>query len=586
MKPSLTLAALVLSLLWPLRARAQDEDAALARYFHDYLETSLRQRPVMASGLGDHRYDGSIEDLSPAGRREWLQLDRQTLARLPAQIHYPRLSRAGQVDFEIFQHELVKSIWLAENTHPFEHDARVYNQYINDSVFLLLTHSSAPKETNIANCLARMAEIPKVVAAARRNLRNPPLPILETAIRQNRGAISFYERDLFDLAGETPRASELKASAARVASILRDYQAFLERDVRPKAGGNWRVGKARFTKKLDFELDAGITADQVVADAEIEFQRVKRDMYVIARQLWSREFPQEALPPDDDAGRRETTARVLHSLGKNHGKPEELTADARATVDRIRAFIRDHDILRLPDPDQCRVIEMPEFQRGNSLAYLNSAPPLDPTASSLYAVSRPSADWDPKRVQSLLEEYNRHMLQILTIHEAYPGHYVQLEYANRNPSLIRKVLGSGVYIEGWAVYGEQTMLDQGYGGGDPALRLTQLKFYLRAVANAIIDNKMHCTRISDDDVMKFLTQDAFQSDEEARLKIIRAKQTSCQLSTYFVGRMAIYRLRQQIEREMGPKFELGRFHEAILDLGSVPVKYLPELVRARLREPR
>jgi uncharacterized protein (DUF885 family) len=211
---------------------------------------------------------------------------------------------------------------------------------------------------------------------------------------------------------------------------------------------------------------------------------------------------------------------------------------------------------------------------------------LDPVASSLYAVSPPSADWDPKRVESLLQEYNRYMLQILTIHEAYPGHYVQLEYSNRNPSLIRKVLGSGVYIEGWAVYGEQTMLDQGYGDGDPALRLTQLKFYLRAVANAIIDNKMHSTQMTDDEVMRLLTHDAFQSDEEARLKIVRAKQTSCQLSTYFVGRMAMYRLRQQIEREMGSSFDLGRFHEAVLDLGSVPVKYLPELVRARLNQPR
>ena len=189
-------------------------------------------------------------------------------------------------------------------------------------------------------------------------------------------------------------------------------------------------------------------------------------------------------------------------------------------------------------------------------------------------------------MQSLLEEYNRYMLQILTIHEGYPGHYVQLEYANRNHSLIRRVLGSGVYIEGWAVYGEQTMLDQGYGNGDAALRLTQLKFYLRAVANAIIDHNLHAGSMTDDEVMHFLTRDAFQSDEEAHLKIIRAKQTSCQLSTYFVGRMAIYRLRQQVEREMGGRFDLARFHEAILEAGSVPVKYLPELVRARLKEPR
>jgi uncharacterized protein (DUF885 family) len=178
------------------------------------------------------------------------------------------------------------------------------------------------------------------------------------------------------------------------------------------------------------------------------------------------------------------------------------------------------------------------------------------------------------------------MLQILTIHEAYPGHYVQLEYANRTPSLIRRVLASGVYIEGWAVYTEQTMLDQGYGDGDLALRMSQLKFYLRAVANAILDHRMHCTQLGDEEAVGFLTERAFQSEGEARLKLIRAKQSSVQLSTYFVGRMAHYRLRQQLERELGSRFDLGRYHEAVLEPGSVPVKYLPELVRARLLQAR
>jgi len=174
---------------------------------------------------------------------------------------------------------------------------------------------------------------------------------------------------------------------------------------------------------------------------------------------------------------------------------------------------------------------------------------------------------------------------VLTLHEAYPGHYVQLDYANRNPSIIRRVLGSGVLAEGWANYCEQMMLDQGYGGGDLALRLTQLKYYLRAVANAILDYKMHCTNLTDEAALQFLTQSAFQSEGEARLKILRAKQSSCQLSTYFVGRMALCRLRQQVQRELGDGFALERYHQAVLETGSVPVKYLPELVRERLTRP-
>jgi uncharacterized protein (DUF885 family) len=273
-------------------------------------------------------------------------------------------------------------------------------------------------------------------------------------------------------------------------------------------------------------------------------------------------------------------------VGHDHGKPENLVADTRQTVARLKTFIQEHDILRLPDPDTCRIIEMPEFERGNATAYMNSPPPLDPKANGYFAVSPPPKDWDAKRVNSYLEEYNSSMLQVLTIHEAYPGHYVQHAYANRNPSLIRHVLGSGAFIEGWAVYTEQTMLDQGYGDGDLALRMSQLKFYLRAVANAIFDHNMHCASLSDDDALKFLIEQAYQSEGEARLKIIRAKQSSVQLSTYFVGRMAHYRLRQAAERELGDAFDLGRYHEAVLAHGPVPVKYLPELVHERLRQPR
>jgi len=248
-------------------------------------------------------------------------------------------------------------------------------------------------------------------------------------------------------------------------------------------------------------------------------------------------------------------------------------------VDKIKSFIRDRHILTLPDPDTCKVIEMPEFQRGFSAAYLNPAPPLDPKADSLYAVSPPPKEWTPARVETFLREYNSAMLQILTIHEAYPGHYVQLAYSNRCPSQIRKILSSGSFAEGWAVYTEQMMLDQGYGDGDLSLRLHQLKFYQRAVINAILDNKMHCENISDDEAMKFLVERGFQTEAEAVGKILRAKQSSTQLSTYFVGRTAFYRLRQAVERKQGDAFDLAKFHQAVLNHGTLPVKYLPELVK-------
>ena len=569
-----------------LIAQAQSEDAKLESFFKGYLDEHFRLQPATATEMGDHRFDSQLEDLTPEARRRWLELTHKTLAALPKTVDHGKLSRPSQIDYEIFEHSLKASEWLTQNMHPFEEDTRVYNGFINDSVYLLLTQSSLPKETNIANCIARMRQIPKIVDAARHNLNNPPRVHTETAIKQNRGAISFYEHDIFEFAGETPQAAQLKAAATPVVDCLKQFQTFLEKDLLPRANGQWRIGAKKFAHKLELELDAAVSADQVMADAENEFNRVEREMYVVARQLWSHYFAHQVLPPDDQEGRRTTVQRVMEAISKEHCRPEELTREMGRRVASLKQFISANDILRLPDPDHCQVVEMPEFKRGNSTAYMEAPAPLDPNGTGHLAVSPPPRDWDARRVNSYLEEYNSRMLDILAIHEGYPGHSVQLEYMNRNPSLIRRVLQSGVYIEGWAVYTEQMMLDQGYGNGDLALRLNQLKFYLRAVANTILDHKMHCSNLSDDEALTFLTQGCYQSEGEAKLKVIRSKQSSCQLSTYFVGRMAHYRLRQQIERESGDKFELGRYHEAVLDPGAVPVKYLPELVRARLQNPK
>jgi uncharacterized protein (DUF885 family) len=564
--------------LSPAILAAEPEDAKLTTYFKAYLDEWFRQQPVEATRLGEHRFDDQLDDVSARAREGWLARDRQALADLGTKIDYKKLSRSAQIDHEIFQHHLERSLWLAEQTRRFERDPRTYNDYISESVYLLLTQSTLPRTSNIKNCVARMAQVPRIVAAAQANLKNPPRIWVETAIRQNQGAIQFYKRGIYQLAEETPQRSALKPAADRLVPVLEKYQQFLEKDLLPRARGEWRLGKERFARKLVLELNAGLTADQVLSDAEAEADRVEREMYVIARQLWALTFPKEALPPDDTEGRQDTIRRVLERYNREHGKVDDLVVDARATVARIKEFIKKKDLLRLPEPDRCQVIEMPEFQRGFSVAYLNPAPPLDPRASSYYAISPPPRDWDARRVESFMREYNRYMLQILTVHEAYPGHYVQLAYSNRHPSLIRRVLSSGVFAEGWAVYTEQMMLDQGYGKGDLPLRLNQLKWYLRAVTNAILDHKMHCQNMSDEQALALLVGRAYQSEGEALGKIVRAKLSSCQLSTYFVGRMAFYRLRQQVERQQGKKFQLGRFHEAVLAHGTLPVKYLPELV--------
>jgi len=562
------------------------EDEKLESFFKSYLEQHFQQEPTAATALGDHRFDDRLDDISPEARAGWHQLVRQTLKALPGQVDYRKLSRNGQIDYEILQHDLKRQEWSFANRQPFARDARVYGGYLSDSVYALLAQSTLPRETNISNALARMAQFPRVIDEARRSLTEPSRPILETAILQNAGAINFYERDIFNYTEGTPQQAALEAACSKVVARLREYQQFLEGPARERAQDNWRLGKSKFARKFELETDVGLTAEQNMQDAQTEFARVHAELYTVARQLWPKYYPEAVFPPDDAAGRREVILRVITAVNQEHGDADSLVSDARSTAEGIKKFITEHDFLRLPNPDRCEILEMPEFRRGNSLAYMDNAAPLDPNGRSIYAVSPPPADWTPEQRNSFLEEYNRHMLKILTIHEAYPGHYVQLEYANRCPSLIRRVIQSGVFIEGWAVYTEISMLNEGYGEGDLRLRLMQLKFYLRAVANSILDYRMHCTKMTDEEAMKFLMEEAFQSEGEAKLKVIRAKQSSVQLSTYFVGRMAHYRLRQTIQREQGKTFELGRYHEAVLDNGSISPKYLPELVRLRLSEPR
>ncbi|QEH38171.1 hypothetical protein OJF2_67690 [Aquisphaera giovannonii] len=560
-------------------------DERLQATFRDYLNELFRREPLTATSLGDHSHDDRLDDIEPAARKATLDFKRATLETLSREIDPATLSADGRVDLDIFRNALTRDIWLAENFKPFEEDPRVYGDYTTGSVYLLLTQSSLPKDANLAHAMARMEQIPRILSVARRTITSPPKVVTETAIRQAEGAVAFYTTELFELAGQKPGEGPLGAKAAALVPAIKAHVEFLKKEVLPRAGENWRIGREKFARKLEMELDSGLGADEVLAEARREANRVQREMEVIARQAWGTLFPGKVIPTDDPAGRRELVRRVLEKVADDHGTAETLVDEARATVGDIKAFIRDRKILALPEPDQCRIIAMPEFMRGNSVAYLNPAPPLDARGSSEYAISPPPADWSKARADSLLREYNRAMLKILTIHEAYPGHYVQLEYSNRCPSLVRKVLSSGTFAEGWAVYTEQMMLDQGFGDGDLGLRLNQLKFYLRAVVNAILDHEMHAGTMTDDQALDLLMNRAYQTEGEAVGKIIRSKQSSCQLSTYFVGRMAFYRLRQAIQAQQGESFDLARYHEAALSHGTIPVKHLPALVRRTLALP-
>src|SRR5262245_28331197 len=299
-----------------------DEDARLTAFFRKYLDEEFRHRPLEATRLGDRRFDHLLDDLSGKARAANTERTRKTLEELPKQVDHDKLSAGGRLDFEILRHHLKRSLWLDENFDPFVTDPRTYSEYISDSIYLLFSQSTLPKERTIDHCIQRMALVPRIVEQARANVKNPAKVFVETALRQNLGAIRFYESGLFDLAGDTPRKDELKQAAARIVPVLKDYQKFLEDELLPAAKGEWRIGKEKFARKLELELDAGLSAEEVHREAESEMARVLRDMYVIARQLWGQAYPRQPLPADDAKGRAETIRRVLEHFNKEHGKAE------------------------------------------------------------------------------------------------------------------------------------------------------------------------------------------------------------------------------------------------------------------------
>lgn len=558
----------------------------LTLLFKEYLKQEVDLQPFLGTRLGDHRHAERLESLDRKSQQERLAHHQATLKMLSEMEQRSNLSLDDRVDLETWINHEKRWLWGAEVLQPLYTDPRLYSEYISDCTFLLITQTTLPKIRIQQACLARTREIPRIVKEARNNLSAPQSPkparvFVETAIRQNLGSIAWYRSGMLQLLAPLPDPTDLRQACVLATKALESYHNFLTEELLPAAKGDWRLGIPKYEEKLRLDLESPLNRIAIREEANREFSRVTKSMESLARTLWPGVIKDQPVPPEGTPSRH-VIAPVLRAASMDRGTVHSLVADARLAANDLKSFIRQRNLLTLPEPDRCDILEMPEFQRGNSVAYLNNAPPLDLQARSVYAISPPPADWDARRVESFLDEYNRRMMRILTLHEAYPGHYVQLEYGNRHPSLIRKVLASGVYIEGWAVHMEQVMLDEGFAKDDAPLRLLQMKWYLRAVANAILDQGMHCDHWTDEKALRFLVDDAFQSEGEAIGKIVRSKQSSCQLSTYFVGRSAMHNTRLATQARLGNKFDLKTYHHAVLGVGAVPVRHLPALIQAAL----
>ncbi len=346
----------------------------------------------------------------------------------------------------------------------------------------------------------------------------------------------------------------------------------------PNAKGEFRVGAELYDQKLQFALMSSLSRAEIGQRANTELQRVRAEMYGIARQvLKGRRGAPATQENPTDAQRQKAIEAALELAYAERPSREKVVDAAKQALDVATAFVREKDLVTVPD-DPVKIILMPEFQRGVAVAYADSPGPLDKGLDTYYAISPIPDDWTKAQTDSFLREYNNRMIHLLSIHEAMPGHYLEGAHSARHPSTLRGVLRSGLFAEGWAVYTEDVMADSGYMDNDPLFRLVQLKFYLRTIANAILDQGVHVDGWSREKAMHLMTHDTFQQEREAAGKWVRAQLTSAQLPTYFVGSAEHFDTRKAAEAKLGERFNLKAYHDQVLSYGAPPVRFVRQLM--------
>jgi uncharacterized protein (DUF885 family) len=545
-----------------------------------YLDEMMALTPVNATSLGDHRFDDQLDDVSAAGYQKRTVLAHELLAQIQA-LDARQLSRANQVDARLLENELEYQIWRVERLAEWRWNPLLYTELAGNSVYGLLSRDFAPAPERLRHVGARLAELPRFLEQVRASLVPERVPEIhaETAIKQNSGVLSLIDQLIVPQLGTLPEADQatLKSAITQARSAIAQQQLWLEKKLLPAAKGNYRLGATLYDAKLRFTLDSTLSRQEIRIRAQDELTRTRAAMYDIARGVLQNQPAAPPLPaaptPDEQQA---AIAAALELAYAEQPRRDQVFETARHAFDTTSAFVRSHDLVTLYD-DPIEIIPMPEFQRGVALAYCDPPGPLDQGQKTFYVISPIPDDWTGAQVKSFLREYNTRSIDNLTIHEAMPGHYVQLMHANRYHSPLRAVLASGSFIEGWAVYTERMMVEEGFLDGDPLMHLIQLKWYLRTIGNAILDQAVQVDGISRDEAMHLMTHDTFQEEREAAAKWTRAQLTSAQLPTYFVGVQEHLALREEVRGKWGRTFNSKRYHDTVLSFGSPPVRYAREL---------
>ncbi|MGD1047377.1 MAG: DUF885 domain-containing protein [Candidatus Krumholzibacteriaceae bacterium] len=558
-------------------ARERTEDARFEGLSKEFLKEYLRAHPSDATGVGEHRYDHELENMSRDAIGAEVVSFKSYLARLES-VDETKLSRDNRIDAEVVKNAIRLELLEAEDVRSYETDPMLYTNLLGNSIYYLLARDFAPLGTRLDAAADRLVKFPAVIEQAMANLSNPPKISTETAISQNRGLMALVKNDLLQEAAKAPGASKkLEKAAGPALDALQRYQDFLEKDLVNRSLGEIRLGRPLYERLAACVLQTNMTPEEIVAAAYGEIDRVHDDMYELAAPLYARATGAKPLVNPSRADRIRIIKAVLDETAKDHPEPSGILDACKAAFVEASAFVREKDIVTIP-AEPFEIVRAPEYSRGPSIAGLQAPGPLDRELKYYFFVSPVPEDLDREQTEEYLREYNNDMIRLVTIHEAMPGHFVQLAYGNRNPSIVRSVWGNDAFSEGWAVYCMELMTSLGFHGGDPRLKLQWEKFYLRTITNAIVDSGLHREGMTEKEAVKLLTEDGFQEEPEALIKWRRAGLSPAYLSTYFVGYQEIRALRREAEERAGSGFVLKDFHEKLLSLGALP----PRLAREAL----
>jgi uncharacterized protein (DUF885 family) len=552
------------------------DDAAFSVYENSFLEGLWKLDPDRATLAGYHKYDSLLVIPDDKSRNKMLNFAKVQLDSL-SRFEITTLADANKIDYHIMQNEMEATEWRIQQLRAYQWDPSSYN-VIGTFAYILSEHY-APLAKRLRNFYEKMANLTAYYKEAEKQIKNPAIELTNLAIEQHTGGLEVFEKDFADSLkkanlpqGEQKQMLDRARTSVEVVKAFTEWLKALKND-KPRT---FRLGKELYDAKFKYVIQSESTAQQLYNAAMERKKYVHREMAKISKQLWPKYFGTKPMPADS----LDMIGQLIDTISSKHVQPAEFQSAIENILPKLTAFVRSKDLVT-PDPSKpLKVRKEPGYMAGVAGASVSAPGPYDKEGNTYFNVGS-LAGWSPEKAESYLREYNQYTLQILCIHEAIPGHYVQLVYANKAPSLIKSVFGNNAMIEGWAVYSEEMMLDAGFGGNEPEMRLMWYKWHLRSVCNAILDYKVHTENMPKQDAMKLLIHEAFQQEAEAEGKWKRVTVTSVQLDSYFAGYKEIMDLREAYKKKMGDKYKLKDFNERFLSYGSAPVRYIKEAMLAK-----